>query len=284
MALTGSTGLLGSSFKRLSNAQGIQIMPIAWQDALEHNPVDIAASLVKSGAGVLVHCAANTNVERCEDDPSETFRDNALVSEVFAAACASAGIRMVLISSTGIYGTGKDTPWTERDSPAPTTVHHRSKLAAERMVQATLPGALVLRAGWLFGRAPSGRRDFVTARLVEADQSTHMISNSGQFGNPTWVDDVGKTLLRLLAGGYTGVFNCVNSGRASRYDYVNEILTLGGRTTPLEARPADQFLRNAPVSHNEMAENWKLQMIGCDDLGDWRTALARCMKANGLTS
>jgi dTDP-4-dehydrorhamnose reductase len=80
-------------------------------------------------------------------------------------------------------------------------------------------------------------------------------------------------MLTLAEAGHAGAFNCVNSGRASRFEYVKEIVHLAG--LPVEVHPiaADAFGRKARVSPNEMAENWKMQQLGFAPLPDWRSSL-----------
>ena len=72
-----------------------------------------------------------------------------------------------------------------------------------------------------------------------------------------------------------GTYNCVNSGNASRLEYVQAIVELAG--LQVEVRPSDaaSFNRKAKVSNNEMAECWKSAALGWPALPLWRDSLAR---------
>lgn len=283
IALTGGSGLLGSALQHVLKEAGRDAVALPWDAALDQSPLELAVKLKQLRVSHLVHCAANTNVEQCEKTPDLTFRDNLLVSEVWATACAEANVRLVFISSTGIYAPNSDSPSCEFDTPQPKTVHHRSKYLAECSVQTLCPGTLVIRTGWLFGGALAGKSDFVTGRLREAQNVDVILSNTEQRGNPTYTLDVGRKIMQLIDAGHSGVFNCVNQGGASRYDYVKAVLDNAGLEIPVEARPAEHFARVAPVSPNETADNWKLAQIGLNDLDDWQTALARYMAEFGVS-
>lgn len=267
--LTGASGLLGSAI-----AAAHQCTALSREEMWRLAPAELAARV--AGHDVLIHAAANTNVEQCEIEPSACYRDNLLLTELAARAAATAGVPLAFISSTGVYGAGKETPWREYDVAAPTTHHHRSKYLAEQLVLSLGARNLVLRTGWLFGGAPANPKNFVARRLEEARAAlaagTAMTANGGQRGVPCHVDDVAARLLLLLSQGRAGVFNCVNRGAASRHEYVAAIVALAG--LPLDVQAA-AFARRAPVSPNEMADNWKMDALGLAPMPAWRDSLAR---------
>jgi len=275
LLLSGANGLLGSAIlneaARRSFGADAFMRRQAWDTPVGRLPELLA------GHDWFIHCAANTNVEQCETDPSACYRDNLLLTEMLARAAHAASMRFVLVSSTGVYGTASDEPYREYDAVAPTTHHHRSKVLAEQAVLALHPDNLVIRTGWLFGGAAANPKNFVARRLEEARAAaisgTVLRSNAEQWGVPSYVGDVAARLLDLAAAGHAGVFNCVDGGRASRFDYVQEIVRLAG--LPVEVQPiaADAFGRKARVSHNEMAENWKAQQLGFAPMPDWRESL-----------
>lgn len=274
MLLTGAGGLLGSA---IAAAAGPGCAALAREQVWGRTPAALAELL--AGHDVLVHAAANTNVEQCERDPATCYRDNLLLTELLARAAAVAGVRCAFISSTGIYGTTAATPYREYDTPAPTTHHHRSKYLAEQAVLALAPANLVLRTGWLFGGAPASPKNFVARRLDEARAALAdgraLQANAEQRGNPSFVGDVAAQLLLLLEQGHAGVFNCVNDGTASRHEYVRAIVALAGLPLAVEPIGAGAFQRRAPVSPNEMADNWKMRALGLPAMPAWQDSLAR---------
>ena len=280
LLLTGTGGLLGGAVAAVAAARGDQCVPLA-RPRLDDgaDPAMRLAQLAQQlrGHELLLHAAANTNVEQCETDPDTCYRDNFLLTELLAQAAAQAGVRMLFVSSTGVYGTAGAAPYREYDAAAPTTHHHRSKLLAEQRVLAAAAGNLVVRTGWLFGGPPAAPKNFVARRIDEArraaDAQGHLESNAEQRGVPSWNRDVAARMLALAAAGVGGVVNCVNSGHASRYEYVAAVVQLAGIDIDVRPSGAAGFQRKAQVSGNEMADNWKMRMLGWPEMPDWRVSL-----------
>jgi dTDP-4-dehydrorhamnose reductase len=286
LLLTGASGLLGSAVMQVAGERGDQCMALARPALGRGQPAATAAQLAQSLAGydVLVHAAANANVEACETAPDDCYRDNFLLTELLAQAARLAGVRMVFISSTGLYGTASDAPWREYETPAPTTHHHRSKLLGEQSVLATDARNLVVRTGWLFGGSAANPKNFVARRVDEARAALaagrHLESNAEQRGVPCWNRDVATRLLDLAAAHVAGVVNCVNSGNASRCEYVAAVVALSGIAVDVKPSTAASFARKARVSNNEMADNWKMAMLGWPDMPDWRASLAAYLQGD----
>jgi dTDP-4-dehydrorhamnose reductase len=272
---TGASGLLGIACRNVFEQAGIGFSSLrrelAWHMVRTHQGSELA------DADILVHAAANTNVEQCELEPDACYRDNFLLTEGLAIVCANVGIPLVFISSTGVYGEGEDTPYREYSDVRPTTHHHRAKWLGEQAVLAAAKSNMVIRTGWLFGGPFENPKNFVARRLEEAVKlsatSTPLFSNSEQRGCPTYTGDVADRLLLLMRKRYQGVFNIVNEGNASRLDYVRAILESAGNDLPVEPTSAAAFNRRAKVSANEMALNWRANELGLPAMPNWRSSL-----------
>lgn len=270
--LTGASGLLGTAVREAALKAGHDCVPLSRDGLLVPG-----APLPLGHGDVLVHAAANTDVEACEREPAACWRDNVLLSEALARRVALVDARMAYISSTGVYGSAKATPWHEFDAADPATVHHRSKLLAESAVMRHCPDALIVRTGWLYGGRADNAKNFVARRIDEARAATggRIGSNPRQRGNPSAATDVAERLLLLLAARHTGVFNTVARGHASRLEYVAEIVRLAGLPVAVEPVDPSHFKRLAPVSDNEMADNLRSRLLGLPEMPDWRDSLAR---------
>jgi dTDP-4-dehydrorhamnose reductase len=231
-----------------------------------------------SGYDIVVHAAANTDVEGCEADPDSCHRDNYLLTEILCSAAGVARVPFVFISSTGIYGDTKIEPYREFDPVHPSTHHHRSKLLAEQCVLNRGMSNLVVRTGWLFGGKRSNRKNFIARRIEDGlaakEAGKSLLANAEQRGVPCWTVDVARRILLLLEDKRAGVFNCVNGGSASRYEYVKAILQFARVGVLVEAAPATSFNRRAAVSANEMAVNWKMDALEYPPLPNWEESLS----------
>lgn len=271
ICLTGSGGLLGNAFTAIFRELKIECIHLDRKKICVEN-IDFIRSIL-SECDVVIHAAANTNVEECEINETACYIDNTFLTELLFIQARATKTKFVFISSTGVYGEYKTEPYHEYDRVIPTTHHHKSKYFAENIIL-TCPESLVVRTGWLFGGHSNSLKNFVVKRIQEAIKSEGIIySNAEQFGCPTFVSDLAFTTINLIYDKCNGVFNCVNNGFASRLDYVRTIIELAGLDVQVQPTTAMSFNRVAKVSNNEMAINLKLKLYKYKELPSWQESL-----------
>ena len=132
--VTGANGMLGSTIA--NSFQEFNLL------CTTHNELDIAKwDSVKKMVedfkpSVIVHTAAYTNVDECEINKEKCYNVNVLGTQnLVDASITLANITFVYISSTGVYGVGKlKEPYIESDQVKPTTIHHKTKYEAEKII------------------------------------------------------------------------------------------------------------------------------------------------------
>lgn len=278
--LSGSSGLLGGALIKKTIEQNDSVDKLD-RESVWQLTIDEISYQVKD-YDLLIHAAANTNVEACESDPNSCYQDNFYLTEKLARASLLGGVRLVFISSTGIYGNAKQTPYTEYDEVSPTTHHHKSKYKAECIVSQLHPSNLIIRTGWLFGGEYNTPKNWVARRIDEANSALKnnctLKSNSEQRGVPCFNLDIAQRILLLAKNNYAGIFNCVNSGNASRLEYVEAIIEAAKIDIQVEAIQATHFNRKAQVSPNEMADNWKMNCSNLPVMPPWKISLEQYIK------
>ena len=277
--VTGSTGVLGSEICAYLTMRGEHVTTFdrkvfSWASPHENQEI-------LNGIDCIIHCAANTDAENCEENPEDCYRDNTLLTERLAFSAGILGCKFVYISSTGVYGVGKlYDPYTEYDIVNPTTHHHRSKWLAENAVSSVVKNHLILRTGWIFGGETHKPKNFVARRIEEAlkTRNERLVANMEQRGVPTFVRDFTSRLYELLLNNEVGTFNLVNSGEASRFDYISRICEFAQLDIDIEPVSASAFNRKAKVSNNEVAIPLKMMQIGYDPLPNWSESLEYYLK------
>jgi dTDP-4-dehydrorhamnose reductase len=276
IGITGANGILGKTFYDVLVSESFYVKKIS-RDNLNFLDLNTFDNTLKE-FDIVIHAAANTDVEFCEVNKNECFKDNVLLTEIIANVCIRNKIKLIFISSTGIYGNRQKEPYNEFDNPTPTTIYHYSKHLAEKEVEKIF-NSLVLRVGWLFGGDYHQKKNFVARRIDEAKNCKKNVkSNIEQFGCPTYCLDVARQLLIFIQRDISGVFNCVNEGAASRFEFVKEIYDFLKIKIDLEATSAERFARIAKVSDNEMALNCKQSMIGMPIMRHWKESLHDYLK------
>ena len=113
--VSGASGMLGSAICKMFNDKGYQTIPIDRSQLKHSSPRKFGEKISKSD--VVIHAAANTDVEQCELDPDSCYRDNFLLTDFISKTTAQAQARMVYISSTGVYGNYRDLPTAQATKP-----------------------------------------------------------------------------------------------------------------------------------------------------------------------
>lgn len=270
IVLPGTGGLLGTAF-RAALAERAEILTLDTASLRPEAADQLESVIVRFEPDIILNCAAHTDLEAAEASPEQDRIANADLPSRLARLAGTTGATMIHFSSTGCYGTWKDTPYTERDAPEPTTAHHRAKLEGERLVANSGCRHLIFRTGWLYGGEPDQPKNFVWKRLLEARRSEELRSDAVQRGCPTLANDVVDQVLTVMQAGATGLFNLTAHGNASRWEYVSKIVEFAG--LPCKVIPGPAFQRLAPVSFNEAAVNERLSAEGLDHMPDWQDAL-----------
>ena len=190
----------------------------------------------------VVHLAAIVNPGR---DVDREYRVDVEGSANVLAACVSAGVRRIVVSSSGAaYGYHADNPeWIDEDQPLrgndafPYSRHKRlveEMLAEHRTTHPELE-QVVFRIGTILG--PSVRNQ-ITA-LWDGRRILRIAGSDSPFVF-VWVDDVADAMVRAATDGPSGVFNVAGDGRMT----VPEIAArLGRRQLVLPAWVLDSALR-----------------------------------------
>ena len=107
--------------------------------------------ILKMHPDVIVHTAALSNTQYCQENPEDSFRANVLLPEWVAKAAAEVGAKLLTFSSDQVYaGVEQRGPLAETLPLSPTNVYGRHKLEAEARVLACCPDAVALRLPWMY--------------------------------------------------------------------------------------------------------------------------------------
>ncbi len=275
VVVTGAAGLLGSECVNALRKLGWDPLPWTRADLDLEFPDPGCDALRAARPAAVIHCAAETHVDKCEGEPQLADRVNEAATGALAGAARDVGARFVYIGSCGIFDGKKRTPYLETDSPQPLTRYALSKYRGELRALEADPANLICRVGWLFGGSRNQRKNFVEARRKEALTGKPMVSANDKWGSPTWAADAAQRIVELLEAGASGIFHVANSGIASRQDYVAAIVEAFDPTISVAGVDSSNFPRPAPVPDVEVLASGRLDEVGLQPLPDWRTALER---------
>jgi dTDP-4-dehydrorhamnose reductase len=242
LVITGHKGQLGRALQKVLSSEQVFGIDLPEYDITDGPAiVDAIASLQPD---VVIHAAAMTNVDGCQQDPELAYRVNTWGTQNVALACDRCGADMVHISTNDVFDGQLGRPYYEWDAPTPQSVYAQSKAAAEFYVRTLLTRFYIVRTAWLYAR---GGSNFVTKIIAAADKHGALRVVTDEVSAPTYAPDLARATSQLLRTGHYGLYHFSNSGICSRYDWAVKILELAGRASvPVEAITHDQWQRAAP--------------------------------------
>lgn len=260
--VTGCRGTLGSAVMRVlgDSAFGADLPELDITDPASLEPV-----LREHEPEWIVNCAAMTDVDECQSNPSEAFRVNA----AGVALLSMAGCRLLMVSTDHVFGgvpVVRD-PILETASPAPVNVYGASKLAGEEEALA-VPGNIVVRTSWLFDRR-SGIVPFLWRSLSEQGSVTAV---SDQEAAVTYAPDLARVVSKLIEQGEEGVFHAVNRGGVTPLGLATVLSDITGGTVT-ESTWKDLGLAAPRPTYSVLGSVRGVDMPSCRDALDrWRRA------------
>ena len=114
------------------------------------NEIEINAFLHDFEPAVIIHCAALTNVDKCEIDRAEAHELHVEVTKSIAAYSASNNVHLVHISTDHIFD-GEKGGYAETDQPQPLNYYAQTKWEAEQAVLESGAEAAIVRTIFFFG-------------------------------------------------------------------------------------------------------------------------------------
>ena len=187
---------------------------------------DCVVTIRRRSPDLIIHCAAQTGVDFCEEHPEEAYRQNVLASVRVAEAARQSGARLIHISTDAVFP-GDRGDYRESDLTGPANVYGKTKLEAERQVAAALPDACIARTniyGWNL-RNKSSLAEWMIDRL---DKKERMPAFRDVIFTPLLVNDLGDALFDLYRRDYHGVIHVCGGEACSKMDFAYLIADVFG--------------------------------------------------------
>ncbi|MDR3364547.1 MAG: dTDP-4-dehydrorhamnose reductase [Clostridiales Family XIII bacterium] len=284
--VTGGKGQLGTELSAIlkSGKSELGKIPQRFIDA-EVTAIDIdTLDLADAGAvdafgarraaapfGLIINCAAMTNVDACESDPEAAMKGNAIAVRNIAMLAERHGAGLVHISTDYVFSGSAGKPYAEWDVPAPATAYGKSKLLGEQYAREACRRVFIVRTAWLYGK--NGNNFVKTIRKIAAENDSIKVVHD-QVGNPTNANDFAHHVLKIAAGGDYGTYHATGGGICSWHAFAEEIVRLSGIGCTVNACTTEEFPRPAPRPAYSAMDHLMLRATVGDEMRPWQEALA----------
>lgn len=190
--ITGSTGFLGSRLAYHFRDKAQLLLPTHAELNVSREEA-VRAYLEEHRPDVVLHCAALSRTDYCEQHPEESHRVNVQGTVKLAKACKQIGAKLVFMSSDQVYnGTPLPGALKEDDVLQPVSVYGRHKLEAEQRALWNNPASVGLRLTWMYDMPGIPSLLDAPSLPVPLRQSVNIVSNLYQ------ADRIGSGILAAI--------------------------------------------------------------------------------------
>jgi dTDP-4-dehydrorhamnose reductase len=254
--ITGAEGQLGHELCRVF--KGNDLIPLSHKEG-DITQTEIIQKIEKARPDLVIHGAAYTDVDGCENDPDYAYLVNALGTRNVVLGAQRVGAELVYISSDYVFDGKKGMPYLEFDETGPINVYGRSKLAGEWYVQHLSKQFFIVRSSWLYGVEG---KNFVKTILKLAKEKDILQIVNDQIGCPTFVKDVAKAIFSLMQTRMYGIYHAAAGGNCSWFDFACKILKIWGINIKVEPISSKKLKRFAQRPSYSVLKNFCLSNLG----------------------
>lgn len=272
--ITGCNGQLGTEMRNLSALHPAHTYFFTDVQELDiTNRASVHTYVRDNNIGVIVNCAAYTNVDKAEEDEPTARLINAIAVENLATT----GCKVIHISTDYVFSGNEYMPCKETDSAAPRTAYGRTKYEGEQMLLTANPEAIIFRTAWLY--SPYGN-NFVKTMLRYGKEKDELRVVYDQIGTPTYAEDLAKAIYAAIEANqwHPGIYHFTNEGVCSWYDFTVEILRQAGvpcRVTPILSA---EYQYKTPRPHYSVLDKAKVKTTFGITIPYWTDSLQACLK------
>jgi dTDP-4-dehydrorhamnose reductase len=233
IVITGSNGLLGQKLvklylskstyeihalsrgeNRLHNKEGYTYYDIDLLDKVE-----LTQTLNQIAPSVIIHTAAMTNVDACEQQQEQCDLMNIDVVANILDYCKESDVYLVHLSTDFIFDGTKGDVYNEDDIAHPVNHYGLSKLKSEIMIQEAKIDAAILRTILVYGLVDQNDRSNIVLWVkssLENHKDIHVVTD--QLRMPTYAEDLAEACWLAVEARAKGVFNVSSNELMSIYD------------------------------------------------------------------
>ncbi len=176
---------------------------------------------------VIIHLAALTDPDRCEQEPDLAFRVNFEATHELASLAQRLGARFVFVSTDLVFD-GTKGLYTEEDTPRPLSIYGVSKLRAEEAALGTCSDALILRSSLIYGFGSPVSKTFLVRLLERLARGEPMQVFTDQKRNPILVNDLAEAIVSAAEKDLSGLYHVGGAEIVSRYDFGQKVCEVFG--------------------------------------------------------
>lgn len=167
----------------------------------------------------VVHAAALTNVDKCEEDMELARRVNVGGTKNLLESSERHNVFLVYISTDYVFS-GEEGMYKETDKPKPINHYDLTKLEGEKTVKSSPIDWCIARPSVIYGSTPAaGKIYFVLWVLNKLNKREHMEIITDQWVFPTLNTNLAEMILEIIERNLTGIYLLAGATPIDRYEF-----------------------------------------------------------------
>ncbi len=284
--VTGANGQLGTELRNVTvgsrdNYIFSDVISLPGVETISLDITDIDAVRIvceSEKIDVIVNCAAYTNVDKAEDEPSMAMLLNCTAAGNLAKVAAERDAALIHISTDYVFHGDIPLPCREDRQTDPLGVYGSTKLAGEKEIEKSGCRSIIVRTAWLY--SPYGKNFVRTMlRLTEERDSLKVVFD--QVGTPTYAHDLAALITGIIEDdklGMTGIYHFSNEGAVSWYDFAKAICEIGGNSCDIRPCHTEEYPSKATRPRFSVLDKTKVKETFGIRVPYWRDSLEDCIK------
>ena len=279
--VTGANGQLGNCFRNCfqrGSKDNYIFTDVAELDITD--PTAVRRMVADNKIGIIINCAAYTNVDKAEEDAAFAETLNSTAVRNLADAIKDNDGTLIHISTDYVFGKEPyNVPCREDHTGTPTGVYGLTKLHGEQAIAASGAKALIFRTAWLYSEYG---KNFVKTMLGLTSSKPSLKVVFDQTGTPTYAQDLADTIFDIIEkrqyNGNEGTYHYSNEGVCSWYDFTKMIAAMAGNDTcDIQPCHSDEFPSKVKRPSYSVLDKTKVKETFGIRIPYWTDSLRKCI-------
>jgi len=173
----------------------------------------------------VIHCAAESNLARCEQNIEYVMKVNAKATKKLAEWSEKQKSRFIYFS-TDIVFHGDRGNYTEADQPDPINNYGKSKLMGEQAVLEVHSNAVIARIALCLGKRLYNSNSFIDWMIEKVKNNEKISLFYDEYRTPVSASYVAKATWELVANQYKGIIHLTGEEKVNRYEFGSHFIQL----------------------------------------------------------
>ena len=277
--VTGANGQLGQAIEFISgNYPEINFVFCDSSELDITNKENCREAFIKYKPNFCINTAAYTAVDKAESEPQKAHLINVIGPTNLAEICKENEVVLLHISTDFVFDGNQTNPYSELDTPNPTSVYGQTKLDGEKAIQEILKQHFIIRTSWVYSQFGN---NFMKTMLRLASERDRLSVVNDQTGTPTNAVDLAEVLIKIISSNSQlltsnfGIFNFSNEGHCSWYDFAKKIFEINNIKIDLIPIPTSSYPTPAKRPTQSVLDKTKIKSVFCVIIDCWDESLKK---------